>query len=100
MTNRTPNGFLQSLTHGDFELFRPHLRGVTLEHSKVLFDVGGTIPQVYFPHTAVISLVVVLFDGDLIEAGMIGRDGVVGRPHGPDLTGPTGVSWAPPGRTR
>lgn len=80
MTHRPPNGFLQSLTHGDFELLRRHLRDVTLEHSKVLFDVGGTIPHLYFPHAGVISLVVVLSDGDLIEAGMIGRDGVVGTP--------------------
>jgi CRP-like cAMP-binding protein len=78
MTNRPPNGFLQSLTNGDFELFRPHLRDVKLEQSKVLFDVGGKIPYLYFPHSGVISLVVVLADGDLIEAGMIGRDGVAG----------------------
>ena len=78
MTNRPPNGFLQSLTIGDFELLRPHLRTVRLEHSKVLFDVGGKIPHVFFPHGGVVSLVVVLFDGDLIEAAMIGRDGVVG----------------------
>ena len=64
MTNRPPNGFLQSLTIGDFELLRPHLRDVKLEHSKVLFDVGGKIPHVYFPHSSVVSLVVVLFDGD------------------------------------
>jgi CRP-like cAMP-binding protein len=78
MTNRPPNGFLQSLTTGDFELLRPHLRDVELEHSKVLFDVGDKIPGLYFPHSGVVSLVVVLSDGDLIEAGMIGRDGVVG----------------------
>jgi CRP-like cAMP-binding protein len=78
MTNRPPNGFLRSLTNGDFELLRPHLHDMKLEHSKVLFDVGGKIPGLYFPHSGVISLVVVLADGDLIEAGMIGRDGVVG----------------------
>jgi CRP-like cAMP-binding protein len=78
MTNRPPNGFLRSLTNGDFELLRPHLHDMKLEHSKVLFDVAGKIPYLYFPHSGVVSLVVVLADGDLIEAGMIGRDGVVG----------------------
>lgn len=78
MTTRPPNGFLQSLTHGDFELLRPHLRDVKLEHSKVLFDVGGKIPCLYFPHSGVIALGVALSDGNLIEAGMIGRDGVAG----------------------
>ena len=78
MTQRPANDFLQSLTNGDFELLRPHLRDVKLDHSKVLFDVGAQIPYLYFPHTGVVSLVVVLLDGDLVEAAMIGRDGVVG----------------------
>lgn len=78
MTKRPPNGFLQSLTKDDFELLRPHLHDVQLEHSKVLFEVGGKIRYLYFPLSGVISLVVVLSDGDLIEAGMIGRDGVAG----------------------
>jgi CRP-like cAMP-binding protein len=75
-----PNNFLQSLSRGDFELLRPHLRDVKLVHSAVLFDAGGVIERVYFPHSGVISLVVVLSSGDMIEAGMIGREGVAGTP--------------------
>lgn len=73
-----PNNFLQSLSRGDFELLRPHLRDVKLVHSAVLFDAGGVIERVYFPHSGIISLVVVLSTGDMIEAGMIGREGVAG----------------------
>ena len=73
-----PNTFLQSLSRGDFELLRPHPRDVKLVHSAVLFDAGGAIERVYFPHSGVISLVVVLSTGDMIEAGMIGREGVAG----------------------
>lgn len=72
------NHFLQSLSRGDIELLRPHLRDVKLTHSAVLFDAGGEIDRLYFPHTGVISLVVPLAGGDMIEAGMIGRDGVAG----------------------
>jgi CRP-like cAMP-binding protein len=75
-----PNNFLQSLSRGDFELLRPHLRDVKLVHSAVLFDAGGVIERVYFPQSGIISLVVVLSTGDMIEAGMIGRDGVAGTP--------------------
>lgn len=75
-----PNNFLQSLSRGDFELLRPHLRDVKLVHSAVLFDPGGVIERLYFPYSGVITLVVVLASGDMIEAGMIGRDGVVGTP--------------------
>jgi CRP-like cAMP-binding protein len=72
------NHFLQSLSRGDLELLRPHLRDVKLIHSAVLFDAGGEIDRLYFPNTGVISLVVPLAGGDMIEAGMIGRDGVAG----------------------
>jgi CRP-like cAMP-binding protein len=75
-----PNRFLQSLSRGDFELLRPHLRDVKFVRSAVLFDPGGVIERLYFPHNGVISVVVVLENGDMIEAGMIGRDGVVGTP--------------------
>ncbi len=73
-----PNDFLRSLSRGDFELLRPHLREVKLARAAVLFDLGGRIERLYFPHTGVISLVVALSSGDMIEAGMIGRDSVVG----------------------
>src|SRR5829696_197196 len=72
------NQFLQSLSRGDYELLRPHLREVKLVHSAVLFDIGGVIERVYFPHSGVVSLVVALASGDMIEAGMIGTDGVAG----------------------
>ena len=74
----SPNRFLQSLNRGDFELLRSHLKEVKLDQSAVLFDVGGDIERIYFPHSGVISLVVVLSTGEIIEAGMIGPDGVAG----------------------
>jgi CRP-like cAMP-binding protein len=40
--------------------------------------VGDTISRVYFPHSGVVSIVVDLASGDMIEAAMIGREGVVG----------------------
>jgi CRP-like cAMP-binding protein len=78
--NLPPNGFLQSLSPGDFELLRPHLQAVKLPHAQVLFDQGDIIKHVYFPIGGVVSLVVALGDGQQIEAGMIGKDGVVGTP--------------------
>jgi CRP-like cAMP-binding protein len=79
-TQALSNHFLQSLSRGDLELLRPHLRDVKLIHSAVLFEAGGEIDRLYFPHSGVISLVVPLAGGDVIEAGMIGRDGVAGTP--------------------
>ena len=49
-----------------------------LKSHEVLAESGDTISLVYFPTTCVISLVVALSSGELIEAAMVGRDGVVG----------------------
>ena len=76
---RPANHFLQSLSVEDYELLHPHLRRVALIQSRELFDIGGTIDRVYFPHSgAAISLVVPLKGGQMVEAGMIGQDGVAG----------------------
>ena len=44
----------------------------------VLFEAGATINRVFFPHAGIVSLVVELASGEMIEAAMIGREGVVG----------------------
>jgi CRP-like cAMP-binding protein len=75
---RPANGFLQSLTSGDFDLLRPDLGEVDLSCCKMLYDVGGKISRLYFPHSGIISIVVVLSTGEQIEAGMVGSDSVVG----------------------
>jgi hypothetical protein len=42
-----------------------------------LFDVGDTIEAVYFPTDAVVSPVVPLSTGEVVEMAMVGRDGVI-----------------------
>ncbi|HET7682027.1 MAG TPA: Crp/Fnr family transcriptional regulator [Xanthobacteraceae bacterium] len=79
-TSRSANRFLQSLSPADFELLAPHLRSVELTNAAVLFETGGEIDRVYFPLNGAVSLVVPLGGGDMVEAGMIGRDGIVGTP--------------------
>ena len=69
---------LDALPDEDFDLIRPHLRVVELTHELVLARAGEAIPRVYFPSTGVISLVVSLSEGEMVEVAMIGRDGVFG----------------------
>jgi len=73
-----PNRLLASLPPADFELLRPHLKPLELAHGEVLFSCGDVIRRVYFPHSGVVSLVVNLADGEMIEAAMVGRDSMVG----------------------
>ena len=72
------NQMLATLTQADRDALLPHLKVVELPQELVLFDAGDTVKAIYFPHTGIVSLVVDLTSGDMIEAAMVGRDGVVG----------------------
>lgn len=50
----------------------------TLHQRDVLFDVERTLERVYFPTTAIVSLVMTLETGSMVEGAMVGRDGVIG----------------------
>src|SRR6266568_4682821 len=71
------NLLLKALSASDRRALEPHLRPVDLPQQKILFEAGDTVNVVYFPDDAVVSLVVLLSTGEMIEAAMVGRDGVV-----------------------
>ena len=73
-----PNRLIASLKTADFDLIRPHLKPIALVKEAVLFATGDRVTQVYFPHSGIISLVIDLASGEMIEAAMIGRDSMVG----------------------
>lgn len=72
------NRILRAMSPADLQALKPHLQAIKLEHHRVLFDQGDPVPKVYFPLTCVVSLVVTLSTGQMVEAAMVGRDGVVG----------------------
>jgi CRP-like cAMP-binding protein len=75
---QSPNQLLASLPASEFELIRPDIRTALLVLGDVLVEAGAELALVYFPHGGVISSVVNLTDGEAIEVGMFGRDGVFG----------------------
>src|SRR3954464_4244901 len=77
-TTNFPNHFLASLSPDDSDLLVPHLRQENLTLRSVLFRPEEQVPRVYFPTAGIISLVVPLSDGFMVEAGMFGRNSVVG----------------------
>lgn len=78
METRSANQFLKSLAIADYHLLQPHLHVVQLEKGLPIYKDGAEIDQAYFPHDGVITLMVSFADGEGVEVGMIGRDGVVG----------------------
>ncbi|MBI4366162.1 MAG: Crp/Fnr family transcriptional regulator [Deltaproteobacteria bacterium] len=75
---RSPNLLLAALPLADYELIGPHLKAFDLINEVVLYEAGDTITRAYFPYDGVISLVVGLQTGEMIEAVMVGRFGVAG----------------------
>src|SRR5215471_18131531 len=76
------NRFLATLPPHDFSLLAPHLRTAPLERGVMLHDVGQKIEHVYFPHTGMVSLVVVMQSGATAETATIGRAGAIGARAG------------------
>jgi CRP-like cAMP-binding protein len=75
---QSQNDFLATLSPGDFSIIRPHLKSVELAHQVMLYRTGQPLDRVYFPVSAVISLVVGFANGQMAEVAMVGRDGLVG----------------------
>ena len=57
---------------------RPYLEYVALERHNTLHEPNETPRYVYFPNAGLLSLVVVTVDGKTVEAGIVGREGIVG----------------------
>jgi CRP-like cAMP-binding protein len=66
---------LASLAADKIAALLPHLK---VPQETVLFETGDTIETVYFPLRGVVSVVVDLAAGEMIEAAMIGRDSLIG----------------------
>jgi len=59
---------------------RPDLEGVALDSHKILHESHEVLKYAYFPNDGLLSLVVVLAEGKTVEAGIVGKEGLVGIP--------------------
>jgi len=74
------NRLLAAISDDDWNALRPHATRVTLELSETLVKPREPIANVYFPISCLASLVTMLEDGSSVEAGTVGREGMVGIP--------------------
>ena len=75
---RLPNQLLRALSAADCALIVPHLQRVTLKVGEIVSDAGARTRYVFFPETAVLSLIIVMADGAAVEAATVGNEGIVG----------------------
>jgi CRP-like cAMP-binding protein len=72
------NRLLAALPTADFERLAPHLEAVPMLLGDCLYEPGGRLQHVYFPTTAIVSLLIVLESGASAEIAGVGNEGVVG----------------------
>lgn len=77
------NHLLSSLPPAEYALLEPHLREVSLKQGTILTEQGESIEHIYFPHSGMVSVVIVLADGEKsVETATVGREGAIGAVAG------------------
>ena len=76
--NPRQNHLLAALPDSEYEKLLPHLERVALPLGKTLSESGNAVPFVYFPTTAIVSLLHVLGNGSSAEIAVVGNEGIVG----------------------
>jgi len=80
LTQRDPkkNQLLAALPAAEWKRWELHLERVELPLGKVLYEPGGKLEYVFFPTTAIISLLYVMENGASAEIAVVGREGLLG----------------------
>jgi CRP-like cAMP-binding protein len=72
------NQLLAALPEPELQRWQPHLEYVDMRLGEVLYEAGSILSHVYFPTTAIVSLLYVMQNGESAEIAVVGNDGVVG----------------------
>ncbi|MFM9904620.1 MAG: Crp/Fnr family transcriptional regulator [Pyrinomonadaceae bacterium] len=72
------NYILAGLTDHDFDRIAGKLDRVSLKLGQVLHESGDSMDYVYFPTTAIVSLLYIMENGATAEIGVVGNDGILG----------------------
>lgn len=72
------NHLLAALPEDEFQFVEPLFESVSLRLGKVLYESGERMTHIYFPTTAIISLLYIMENGGTAEIGIAGNNGLVG----------------------
>ena len=75
---RKENLLLASLPEAERERLSPYLHKVVLEFQQIVIEPNQDITDLYFPYDAITSTVQEMSDGDSVETGLMGIEGLVG----------------------
>ncbi len=77
-TLKNQNWLFKSIPDEEWKLISPNLSQVNLSLGMVLYEPNFIMPYVYFPTTAIVSLLYALENGASAEIAVVGNEGVVG----------------------
>lgn len=77
-SNPKTNDIIAALPEYEWARLKDNLELIELPLGKVLYESGATLTHVYFPTTAIVSLLYVMEDGDSAEIAVVGSEGIVG----------------------
>jgi CRP-like cAMP-binding protein len=72
------NHLLAALPDPEWRRWQPQFEWVEMPLGQVLCESGSTLSHVYFPTTAIVSLLYVLENGASAEIAVVGNEGLVG----------------------
>jgi len=72
------NHLLATLPPEDFRCLKPHLELVSLRLGEALYEPGLPLQYVYFPTTAIISMLYMMESGVSSEVASVGNEGMLG----------------------
>jgi len=72
------NHLLAALPDAEWQRWLPQLQWIELPLGKVLYESGAQQSHVYFPTTAIVSLLYVMENGASAEIAVVGNEGLVG----------------------
>ncbi len=72
------NCLLAAIPEEEYARLLPNLELVTMPLGAVLYESGSELRHVYFPTTAIVSLLYVMLDGASAEIAVVGKEGILG----------------------
>ncbi|VVE01016.1 Crp/Fnr family transcriptional regulator [Pandoraea cepalis] len=76
--NKGANDLLSVLPDDEWARIAPELTLIEMPLGRVIYESGDRLDHVYFPTTAIVSLLYVMEDGSSAEIAIVGKEGVVG----------------------
>ena len=75
---RQQNQLLAAMPEAEWKRWLPEIEAIDLPLAQVLYEPGSTLSHVYFPTTAIISMLYVLENGASAEIAVVGNEGLIG----------------------